>query len=79
MNLPVIGGHSGVTIVPLISQCTPQVSFPQVGQLIHQIMCVCEYVFVDSNVYEQSVMIIGNSTWSFFNPVDSGYDCQVTV
>ncbi|WAR01149.1 MDHM-like protein, partial [Mya arenaria] len=29
VNLPVIGGHSGVTIVPLISQCTPQVSFPQ--------------------------------------------------
>ncbi|XP_077995352.1 malate dehydrogenase, mitochondrial-like [Glandiceps talaboti] len=25
---PVIGGHSGITIVPLISQCTPKVSFP---------------------------------------------------
>ncbi|ELT94561.1 hypothetical protein CAPTEDRAFT_159451 [Capitella teleta] len=25
---PVVGGHSGVTIVPLISQCTPPVSFP---------------------------------------------------
>lgn len=32
VNLPVIGGHSGVTIVPLISQCTPPVSFPQVRQ-----------------------------------------------
>ena len=29
MNVPVIGGHSGVTIVPLISQTTPAVSFPQ--------------------------------------------------
>lgn len=29
VNCPVIGGHSGVTIVPVISQCTPPVSFPQ--------------------------------------------------
>lgn len=29
VNCPVIGGHSGVTIIPLISQCTPPVSFPQ--------------------------------------------------
>lgn len=29
VSLPIIGGHSGVTIVPLISQCTPPVSFPQ--------------------------------------------------
>ncbi|KAL8567249.1 malate DEHYDROGENASE, NAD-dependent [Nucella lapillus] len=28
-NVPVIGGHSGVTIIPLISQCTPPVSFPE--------------------------------------------------
>lgn len=28
VNCPVVGGHSGVTIVPLISQCTPPVSFP---------------------------------------------------
>ncbi|KAL8619090.1 malate DEHYDROGENASE, NAD-dependent [Nucella lapillus] len=27
-NVPVIGGHSGITIIPLISQCTPPVSFP---------------------------------------------------
>ncbi|XP_005096166.1 malate dehydrogenase, mitochondrial isoform X2 [Aplysia californica] len=26
---PVIGGHSGITIVPVISQCSPSVSFPQ--------------------------------------------------
>ena len=24
-----IGGHSGITIIPLISQCKPAVSFPQ--------------------------------------------------
>lgn len=29
VNVPVVGGHSGVTIVPLISQATPPVSFPQ--------------------------------------------------
>jgi len=28
VNCPVIGGHSGVTIIPLISQTTPSVSFP---------------------------------------------------
>ncbi|KYN31821.1 Malate dehydrogenase, mitochondrial [Trachymyrmex septentrionalis] len=28
VNVPVIGGHSGITIIPLISQCTPSVSFP---------------------------------------------------
>ncbi|XP_069136333.1 malate dehydrogenase, mitochondrial-like [Argopecten irradians] len=28
MSVPVIGGHSGVTIIPLISQATPAVSFP---------------------------------------------------
>lgn len=28
LNVPVIGGHSGVTIIPLISQTTPPVSFP---------------------------------------------------
>ncbi|KAL0266656.1 UNVERIFIED_CONTAM: hypothetical protein PYX00_009139 [Menopon gallinae] len=29
MNVPVIGGHSGVTIIPLLSRCNPSVSFPQ--------------------------------------------------
>eukprot|EP00918_Siedleckia_nematoides_P018933 GHVU01040413.1.p1 GENE.GHVU01040413.1~~GHVU01040413.1.p1 ORF type:complete len:338 (+),score=35.97 GHVU01040413.1:113-1126(+) len=29
VNCPVVGGHAGATIVPLISQCTPPVSFPQ--------------------------------------------------
>merc|ERR1711911_226342 len=28
VNCPVIGGHAGVTILPLISQCQPAVSFP---------------------------------------------------
>ncbi|XP_050458506.1 malate dehydrogenase, mitochondrial [Cataglyphis hispanica] len=28
ISVPVIGGHSGITIIPLISQCTPSVSFP---------------------------------------------------
>jgi malate dehydrogenase len=29
VTCPVVGGHSGVTIIPVISQCTPPVSFPQ--------------------------------------------------
>lgn len=28
MNIPVIGGHAGITIIPVISQSKPQVSFP---------------------------------------------------
>jgi len=29
VDIPVIGGHSGVTIIPIISQATPKVSFPE--------------------------------------------------
>ncbi|KAG0711979.1 Malate dehydrogenase, mitochondrial [Chionoecetes opilio] len=29
VNVPVIGGHAGVTIIPLISQATPAVEFPE--------------------------------------------------
>lgn len=29
INVPVIGGHAGVTIIPIISQAQPSVSFPQ--------------------------------------------------
>merc|ERR550539_1619453 len=28
VNCPVVGGHAGATIMPLISQCTPAVEFP---------------------------------------------------
>lgn len=28
VNIPVVGGHAGITIVPLLSQATPSVSFP---------------------------------------------------
>lgn len=27
INVPVIGGHAGITIIPVISQCTPKVTF----------------------------------------------------
>ncbi len=27
MNCPVIGGHAGATIIPVVSQCTPSVQF----------------------------------------------------
>ncbi|XP_070591248.1 malate dehydrogenase, mitochondrial [Erythrolamprus reginae] len=33
VNVPVIGGHAGKTIIPLISQCTPKVDFPE-SQLV---------------------------------------------
>ncbi|KAM4648435.1 malate dehydrogenase, mitochondrial isoform 2-T2 [Amazona ochrocephala] len=33
VSVPVIGGHAGKTIIPLISQCTPKVDFPH-DQLI---------------------------------------------
>ncbi|XP_063810035.1 malate dehydrogenase, mitochondrial [Pseudophryne corroboree] len=29
VNIPVVGGHAGKTIIPLISQSTPKVEFPQ--------------------------------------------------
>ena len=29
VNVPVIGGHAGITIIPLISRATPSVTFPQ--------------------------------------------------
>lgn len=29
VNVPVVGGHAGKTIIPLISQCTPKVEFPE--------------------------------------------------
>jgi malate dehydrogenase len=28
VNVPVVGGHSGSTIIPIISQCVPDISFP---------------------------------------------------
>lgn len=28
LNVPVVGGHAGITIIPLISQSTPSISFP---------------------------------------------------
>merc|ERR1711970_563158 len=28
VECPVVGGHAGITIIPLISQCSPSVSFP---------------------------------------------------
>lgn len=39
VNVPVIGGHSGVTIIPLLSQCVPEVNFQadERDKLIHRI------------------------------------------
>lgn len=33
LNVPVMGGHSGVTIIPVISQANPSVSFPPVSTI----------------------------------------------
>ena len=45
VNCPVIGGHAGVTIIPLVSQCTPAVSLPadKLKALTERIQ-VCMYV-----------------------------------
>jgi len=39
VSIPVIGGHSGVTIIPLLSNCKPAVNFPenQIKQLTERI------------------------------------------
>jgi malate dehydrogenase len=39
VNVPVVGGHAGTTIVPLISKCNPSVSFDQavLEKLVHRI------------------------------------------
>lgn len=39
VSVPVVGGHSGVTIIPLLSQANPPVSFPEEERkkLIHRI------------------------------------------
>ena len=44
VDCPVIGGHAGTTIMPLISQCTPPVEFPadQLKALTERIqVCNC--------------------------------------
>lgn len=47
MNVPVVGGHSGVTIIPLISQAKPSVEFSKdkLKALTERIqastLCVC--------------------------------------
>merc|ERR1712232_460325 len=40
MNVPVVGGHAGTTIVPLLSQAQPEVSFSdeERAALTHRIM-----------------------------------------
>jgi len=56
VNIPVIGGHSGVTIIPLISQAKPSVEFPadklkalteriQVKYLKQSFFSICDRIF----------------------------------
>ena len=49
VHVPVIGGHSGITIIPVMSQCTPPVSFPQVLLLL--VMSVLFLQVVDACLY----------------------------
>ena len=55
VNVPVIGGHSGVTIIPLISQCKPSVDFPK-----DQLKALTERIQVR---YCLPVLIIAKSVW----------------
>lgn len=46
VNCPVIGGHAGATIMPLISQCVPPVEFPadKLAALTARIQVMPEYL-----------------------------------
>lgn len=48
VNCPVIGGHAGITIIPLISQCQPAVTFPtdQLKALTERIQAYTQSQFV---------------------------------
>lgn len=62
VNVPVIGGHSGVTIIPLISQATPSVSFPadQLKALTERIQEAGTEVNRNSQFCFNSVSIFNN-------------------
>ena len=51
VNCPVVGGHAGITIMPLISQCTPSVEFPpdQLKALTERIQDagMCQVLFIN--------------------------------
>lgn len=46
ITIPVVGGHSGVTIVPLLSQAIPPIDLNYVSsiQLIHCKNVMCEII-----------------------------------
>lgn len=58
VNMPVIGGHSGVTIIPLMSQCTPAVSFPKDQlealtvriQVCSELVKICVFIIIKRHV-----------------------------
>lgn len=40
VNVPIVGGHAGITIIPLISQATPPVQFPGIANAFALIQMV---------------------------------------
>lgn len=60
VNMPVIGGHSGVTIIPLMSQCTPAVSFPK-----DQLEALTVRIQVCSTLIKMFISIFPTSYCSF--------------
>ena len=48
VNCPVVGGHAGITIMPLISQCTPAVEFAadELKALTERIQDAGEYLAI---------------------------------
>lgn len=46
VSCPVIGGHSGITILPVISQCSPHVSFPQVEYTTFMCNFILNKIFI---------------------------------
>ena len=51
VNCPVVGGHSGTTIIPVISQCSPPVNFPLVSTI--QILVNCQEIGFNPSVIKQ--------------------------
>ena len=59
VKCPVVGGHAGITIMPLISQCTPAVEFPadELKALTERIQDAGNFSAYD--LHEQNIQLAG--------------------
>ncbi|ELW70851.1 Malate dehydrogenase, mitochondrial [Tupaia chinensis] len=76
VNVPVISGHAGKTIIPLISQCPPKVDFPQ-DQLttltgrIQEAEAGMEVVKTKAGAGSATLSMAYASAWFVFSLVDA--------